>query len=352
MNIQSFKCVLFSVIILSIVVHAEEPYRVGTTTANFLEIGYGSTGNAMGDASVASCADLSAIYWNPARLPYMEQSEAQFMYQPWIADINTSFTAASYKHNRLGTFAVGFYQVAYGDMDVTTTQMQEGTGEQYSAQDYCMSLSYARKLAQWFSFGTNLKYIHSKIWHTNASAFAMDLGMVVNTFFFSPNGNRRDGLTIGMSISNYGTRMKFDGMDLMQPIDLYPDEEGNYPYAEGQFKTQSWELPLIFRIGAAIHPIANAKHRLTLEADALHPNNNSESVNVGAQYEYNLPSFGSFALRGGYKALFMQESHYGFSFGGGLKYFLMNNLAFRIDYSYRDVGLLGKMHAYSFSILY
>ena len=339
-------------LLLVLAAQANEPYRVGTTAANFLEIGFGSTGNAMGDAAVASVEDLSAIYWNPGRLPYMRQSEAQFMYQPWIADINTSFTAVGLKVPGIGTFAAGLYQISYGDMNVTTTQQQDGTGEMYSASDYAFTFSFGRKLAQWFSFGASGKYIAQKIWHSSASAFAMDLGMVVDTYFFSPSGDRSDGLTIGMSISNYGTRMKFDGMDLMQPIDLYPYEAGNYAYTEGQFKTLGWELPLIFRIGAALHPIASARQRLTLEVDALHPNNNRESVNVGAQYRYTIPSFGDFYLRGGYKALFMVDSHYGVSVGGGFRYILMNNLAFRIDYAYRDVGLLGKMHAYSLGILF
>lgn len=92
-------------------------------------------------------------------------------------------------------------------------------------------------------------------------------------------------------------------------------------------------------------PNASARQRLTLEVDALHPNNNSESVNVGAQYRYSIPSFGDVFLRGGYKALFMVDSHYGFSVGGGFRYILMNNVALRIDYAYRDIGLLGKMHA-------
>lgn len=344
--------VFVSLFLLAGLLIADDPYRVGTTAANFLEIGFGGTGNAMGDAAVASVEDLSAIYWNPGRLPYLRQSEAQFMYQPWFADIKTSFSAIGLVVPRIGCFAVGLYQVLYGDMPVTTTQQQDGTGEMYSASDYAFTFSYGRKLAQWFAFGASAKYITQKIWHSNASAFALDLGMVVNTYFFSPSGERADGLTIGMSISNYGTRMKFDGMDLLQPIDLYPYEAGNYAYTEGQFRTLGWELPLIFRIGAAIHPVASAKHRLTLEVDALHPNNNSESVNLGSQYKYNIPSFGTFYIRAGYKALFMVDSHYGLSLGGGFKYLLMNNLAFRLDYAYRDIGLLGKMHAYSVGILF
>ena len=39
---------------------AQKPYRAGTTTANFLEICYGSAGVAMGDAQVGATQDLSS----------------------------------------------------------------------------------------------------------------------------------------------------------------------------------------------------------------------------------------------------------------------------------------------------
>ena len=50
------KIYLLLTMLLAVVVHANEPYRVGTTAANFLEIGFGSSGAAMGDAAVASVA--------------------------------------------------------------------------------------------------------------------------------------------------------------------------------------------------------------------------------------------------------------------------------------------------------
>jgi hypothetical protein len=30
----------------------------------------------------------------------------------------------------------------------------------------------------------------------------------------------------------------------------------------------------------------------------------------------------------------------------------LNNMALRIDYAFRDIGILGKTHSYSFSILF
>jgi hypothetical protein len=333
---------------------AQKPYRRGTTAANFLEIGYGSAFNGMGDAAVASVQDLSSAYWNPAGLALMRQSGMQFSMQPWIAGIQAAHAAVGLVLPRVGSFALTLVQMDYGREPVTTLEMQEGTGEHFSSADYSAGLSYARRLAQWFAFGASLKMVNSRIWHETGSAFAADLGVRVNTAFFSPTGERADGLSIGMSISNYGTRMRYDGMDLLQPIDPNPYTHGEYDNVEGQYRTQEWELPLLFRIGVSVHPLAGETQRLTLSVDALHPNNNSESVNVGAQYALTLHSFGTFFVRGGYKGLFMPGSQYGLSYGGGFLYRVprRNNMAVQVDYAFRDVGILGAVHSYTFGFLF
>lgn len=329
-----------------------KPFRVGTTAANFLEMGVGSAGNAMGEAYVTISRDLSSIYWNPAGLGYMEHNEFQFSYQPWIAGINFGFAGGALVLPRLGTFAAGVTVMDYGRIDVTNMLMQEGTGETYSAQEYAASLSYGRKLAQWFSFGATGKYVASNIWHMTASALALDLGVVVNTPFFSFTGNREDGLDIGMSISNYGTKMSYDGIDLLNPIDILPDENGNYRDVEGKFTTEEWELPLIFRIGVALYPIKTAMHQFILTADALHPNNNAESINLGTEYKLVIPGSGVFSLRCGYKGLFLEDNIYGLTFGGGVFLNMMNNKGIRVDYAFKEVEYLGNTSTYSLSLIF
>ncbi len=326
--------------------------RAGTSTANFLEIGMGSAGSAMGDAYVSVSDDISSMYWNPAGLGYMDKSEAQFTIQPWIADINTNFVGVGLALPRIGTLGLAITNIGYGEMPVTNLDFQEGTGEMFTANDMVAAISYSRRLAQWFSFGASVKYVNSKIWHVSASAIAVDLGVKLNTHFFSPTGEKEDGMNIGMSISNYGTRMKYDGLDLLQPIDILPNEQGNYQFANGKFESVDWELPLIFRVGVAVHPIVLGGHRLTIAADALHPNNNTESVNVGAQYQLKVPAFGSLFLRGGYKALFMEDSEYGPTFGGGILMNLMGNVGLRIDYAYKSIGMLGNFHSYTCGVTF
>ncbi len=352
MTIHKFIFTLLVALLLCGAVMAQQPYRVGTTTANFLEIGYGSAGVAMGDAYVSVANDLSSAYWNPAGLAFMDKSEAQFSIQPWLVDINTSFVGVGLVLPRVGTLALNVTQVGYGDMDVTTMDMQEGTGEKFNATDFAVGFSYARSLAQWFSFGATAKFVTSQIWHMNASAMAIDLGVLVNTNFFSFSGKREDGMTIGMSISNYGTKMKYDGMDLTMPIDILPNEAGNYRDAAGQFKLEGWELPLIFRVGVSLHPIASGPHRLTVAVDALHPNNNAESINLGAQYALTMPSTGTFYLRGGYKALTLPETEFGPTFGAGVFMRMMGNLGVKFDYAYRGIGVLGNTHCYTVGVLF
>ncbi len=331
---------------------AQEPYRVGTTAGSFLELGFGGAGLGMGDSYVSMATDVSSIYWNPAGLGYMEKNELMVMHQPWFADISTSFVGLGFVYENIGTFGFGLSFVKYGEEEVTSMLMQEGTGEKFDGLDLAFSFSYGKKLADWFSFGATGKYISSRIWHESASAVVFDLGAIVNTSFLSWTGRNEDGLKIGMSISNYGTRMQYDGMDLKRPVDEAPEEGGNFAYVPARYETQGWELPLIFRIGVSSYLLYFENHKWILSVDALHPNNNSEHLNIGTEYAASIPGIGVLSLRAGYKGLMMVNSQYGFSFGGGLLIYYLNNNSVKIDYAYRDIGLLGKVHAYTFSLTF
>lgn len=331
---------------------AQEPYRIGTTSANFLELGFGGAGISMGDSYVSMANDVSSIYWNPAGLGYLEKNQLMIMHQPWFADISSSFVGLGYVEPSLGTFGFGLTFVSYGSEDVTSMLSQEGTGEKFDGLDIAMSISYGRKLADWFSFGASGKYISSRIWHESASAIAFDLGAIVNTSFLSWTSSKENGMKIGMSISNYGTKMQYDGIDLKRPIDEAPEEGGNFAYVPARYETRGWELPLIFRIGISSYLVYTENNKLSLSIDALHPNNNSEHLNIGSEYLFTLPGVGMLALRGGYKGLFMVDSHYGWSFGMGFLVNYIGNNNIKIDYAYRDIGLLGKVHAYTMSLTF
>ena len=168
-------------------------------------------------------------------------------------------------------------------------------------------------------------------------------------------------MNLGMSISNYGSRMKYDGIDTYQPIDISEFEEGNYGDVAGQFRTSQWELPLLFRVGFAIKPIVTNFATITLAADALHPNNNSESVNVGISMRNTIPGFGEFSINGGIKALYMDETgvdalysgnspEYRATGGAGVKLNYLGNRSLTVDYAYKSMGILGNVNAFTVGI--
>lgn len=342
--------IIFSFVLMFQFGFSQEIHRYGTTTANFLEIGIGSAPSAMGEAYVAVANDLSSIYWNPAGLSSIKRTSVQFMIQPWVVDMNTLFFAGAMTIPRIGTLGFGLTQVGYGDMDVTTLEYQDGTGEKFTANDLAFTLSYSRRIVSWFSFGSSVKLVQSNIWHSSARAFALDLGVMINTQFFSVTKKRMDGLVIGMSISNYGTRMKFDGIDVYQPIDISEFEEGNFGDVPGQFRPQEWELPLLFRIGIAVKPIVTINSNLTIAIDAIHPNNNTESLNIGAAYEMRFPGKVTVTFRGGQKALFMDQPQFGLTGGMGVKLYFLKNQTITVDYAYKTMGILGNVHATTVSL--
>jgi len=355
MRSKYIKVVTFLSLMLLVRTHqsvAQIQHRIGTTTANFLEIGIGGAGSAMGEAYVSVANDLTALYWNPAGLAYLERNEFMVVHQPWIVDMSSAFVAAGVVLPRIGTLALGVNYMGYGEMDVTNLDFPEGNGEKFSPSDFAFSLAYSRRLAQWFAFGAAAKFVKSQIWHSNASALAVDLGVIVNTEFFSPSTDYGDGMKIAMSISNYGSRMRYDGMDLMNPIDINLSTQGNFAESPGRFYLNSWELPLIFRVGLSVMPLKTSSHKLTVAVDALHPNNNAESINVGGEYGFTLAGFGEFYLRSGYKALFMPNSEYGPTFGGGILMWVTRTSAIKLNYAFKSMGILGNTHCYGLGLTF
>ena len=241
-----------------------------------------------------------------------------------------------------GTMGFAFNYLHMGEMEVTTTKDPEGTGEKFNASSYIGQFSYGVNLTDRFSLGLSVKYIREIIWNSHADGVAIDIGTLFRT--------KVEGLNIGMSISNYGTRMQFDGIDSYQPIDISEYEAGNYGDVAGQFRTSQWELPLIFRIGVALKPIANNFMDVKVGIDALHPNNNSESINTGISIDNKIPGFGVLSFRGGMKAIFMDSPQYGATGGFGLKMNYLGNRSIQIDYAFKDIGILGNMHAYTIGL--
>jgi hypothetical protein len=331
---------LFMVFIIAGTTSSLAQSKIGTSAAPFLGIAVGPHGNGMGGASVALSSDATSLYYNPGAISQIGFSEVYASHTQWI--VETSFDWIGTVINIDGTNAVGVSvtQLNYGEEEVTTIQSQMGTGEQWSAADIAVALSYARNLTDKFSIGGSAKFIQQRIWNSSASSFALDVGLLYKTDF--------NGLNIGMSISNFGADMRMDGKDLFVKVDNDADNTGSNKKIPGLWKTDEWPLPLIFRAGISLDVVKMDDIRVIVAADALRPSDSAETLNIGGEFSWREMVY----FRGGVKSLFLPDRQEGFNVGGGLKYEVTGLTAILMDYSYQQFGILGGIQTFGIGVTF
>ena len=312
--------------------------KVGTTVANFLTIPVGPRASGMGGAFVATANDASALFWNPGGVSRLTKNEFGVSYSQWLVGTNYNWLGLVYKLDENSTFGVSVNQLDYGTEEITNDLLPDGTGENWSAQDIAIGVTYARNLTDRFSIGGTFKYIRQQIWHESASAFALDIGLLFNT--------QIEGLRLGMNITNFGTEMKLDGKDLYQAIDndrkFY---SGNNEKIPGSLNTDSWTLPLLYYVGVAYDALKNNDFKVTIATDAVYPNNQNLYLNVGGEATY----IDMFSLRAGKNSLFKDDAVEGMSYGVGFKYDF-GSVITKIDYSYNDYKRFKQISKVSVSV--
>jgi len=124
---------------------AQQVTKTGTTAAKFLSIGVGPRANAMGGAYTAIANDVSAMYWNPAGIANVNEVQTLFTYTRMFADINVNYFGIVFPAGEFGTFGASITALNVGEMDVTSEDYPEGTGEKFSAGSYAFALTISGK---------------------------------------------------------------------------------------------------------------------------------------------------------------------------------------------------------------
>jgi hypothetical protein len=245
---------------------------------------------------------------------------------------------------RMGTIGISITSVSMEEMKVRTVSVPEGTGELFEVNNLALSTTYAKKLTDRFSFGVNLKFIQEKIWHMNANTIAADIGCLFVT--------KNRGIRIGMSISNFGSKMKMEGFDTERDFDIDENIYGNNDRIDAHLDTQGWPLPLIFRAGISKDVLDSKTHKLTLAGDAIHPNNNYEYINWGMEYSF----MGLGSIRAGQSYIYLEPEYTSeemknqFTIGAGLNYKIPRGPRIQLDYVIRNFGVLQSVGGYSLNI--
>ncbi len=305
--------------------------RVGSAGAQFLKIGVGSKYQGMGESSVAIANDVYSMYWNPAGLAEVQGSAIGFTNVNWLTDINLNYVGYAHYFEDIGVFGISASVLSMGQQEITTVEQPDGTGTMYSSSSYAVGISYARQLTSKFAFGASVKYLGEKIHLEQSRGFAFDFGTMLYTGFRS--------LRMGMSISNMGPEMKFSGPDLK--VNYKPDNPAGVNLPIGSMLESSpYDLPLIFRVGAAYDVNMGRKGLMTFSAEMKHPSDNERQGSIGAEFGWN----NQFFLRSGYKINYEEET---VSFGGGLKTNITSGTKLLIDYAWQDFGRLESAQRFS-----
>ena len=302
--------------------------KVGTTAAPFLEIGVGSRAVGMGGAFAGMADDATALYWNPGGISRLPRPELVLVHANWLAGISFDYVGFVMPVGGFGSLGGSVTLLGSEDMPVRTEVLPDGTGERFNTADLALQLSYGLNLTDRFSIGFNAKFIQQRIWKERASGFALDVGTLFTTGL--------KGMRIGATVTNFGTDMKMSGEDLVVNHDIDPTQMGNNDQIFAELRTDAWPLPLNFQVGVAMELWENNNTRLSVAADAIHPVDNTESMNFGAEFAWRKNLF----LRGGYRNAFLRDGEEGLTFGAGVATRFLGNFRIQIDYSYADFGRL------------
>lgn len=321
-------------IILSLIFFAHSSFaqnpNLGTSGAQFLQIPVSARAEALGNAIVGLADDAGSIFYNPAGIVKVKNVEAFFSYAKWFDMFDLNAASLVYNAGDFGTLGASMIIFTTGKMEITTEEQPNGTGRFFDAGDLALGITYARYLTDRFSVGISVKYINQQIWNETANGVAFDIGTQYLIDF--------QNLTIAMSMTNFGSDMKFDGPDL----DIVHLKDPNFPLSRltpARYQTDEYPLPLNFQVGIAFDIYQADFMKMRGAIDATHPNDNKERVHFGTEISF----FDRLYLRGGYKYNYDDQK---FSFGAGANVPFSDTFVY-FDYSYSVYDLLPSVHRIS-----
>lgn len=313
--------------------------KAGTTVGGFLRIEPNARGAALGNAGAALPGGIESAWYNPGAVGMLEQPAVVYSHSFWFADIGFNYAAAALPVGGVGNFLVSVTALNSGEIDVRTVDQPLGTGERYTVANTAIGLGYGLRITSRFAAGLQANYATERIWHTSVRMMSLNLGTVYRL--------TDAGAVLGFSLANLGARASYDGDDLSVLYDADPDVYGDNSALPASQYTDAFPLPNVFRLGLALPYRLGEESELLVLAEALHPNDNSESANVGVEWAWK----GVFALRGGYQTLFQEDRQLGLTFGFGVGGDLGDN-RFQVDYAWAGHRYLQDTHRFSVVFAY
>jgi hypothetical protein len=223
------------------------------TSVPFLTIAPDGRSSGMGDAGVASAADVNSQHWNVAKYAFAEGTTGlSASISPWIRnlipDVWHFYLSGYFKISDQSALSSSFRYFSLGRIDFTGIGMPVA---HLSPREFAMDAGYSRKFTDRFSGGVVLRYVQSDIFLNNPNAsingtstgrtLAADLALYYKRDIQIRERDARWAL--GLNISNMGP-----------PLSYHEDSDG-------------LPIPTNIRLGGSFTCAIDQNNAITLLAD-------------------------------------------------------------------------------------
>jgi len=336
----------------------------GATSAEFLLLGAGARGTALGGAFAALADDISALYYNPAGAALIDRAGAMISTYDYVAETTYSWVGLAFPFGGgARTFGLQFGTFGFSDQPVYTTAQPDGTGSLYSVSETFVGLTYAENFSDRFSAGLTAKFIFDNLGDASGTAVAVDFG----TNFHAMLNNHP--VRFSFVLANLGSNISYGGDALISatPREPLPGEQPVPSLPQPSvLRSKSFPLPTTFRVGLAYDLVAATSTRLTVLGDFNQPTNNKAGFSFGGEVSFGRLGGSGFGVdvRSSYSytaanninptqlttALNDEANLQGLAVGGGLSYGTDAGFSVGLDYAYRYMGVLGGTNFFTLEV--
>lgn len=214
-----------------------------------------------------------AIYWNPAGIAKLHNIGVDFVYANLFPgsgiSINNLATVVPLGDGTIGVSAIALLS---GEIEYVPETGPTTSYIPWSANNFAVGLSYARRMTDKFNAGATFKLINQYIYTVSASSWACDVGGTYNT--------KLNGLQFGFMIQNFGPDVAFSGEGLEDTIaiDTLQDSDAMY-----ELIAQPDPLPLSFQFGVAMNLVSAPGYKITMMSDLVNVADQPTTFGVGLE---------------------------------------------------------------------
>lgn len=279
MNRLILPLLISTICISTHVVNAGNPDRQGEAGGYELLLNPWARNAGLHALSTSMAYGVEAMQINVAGLSRINRTEFVIGHTRLFegTGIRLNSIGLAQKMGENGAFGLSLMAMDFGDIEVTTTDVPEGTGATYSPNFFNIGLSYSHTFDQKVSVGILLRGISENIADVGAFGFAIDAGVQYVT-------GAKDNFKFGVSLRNMGSPMKFSGEGLSFPA---PNPDGTDPYPiTVQQRAAGFELPSMLNIGLSYDFWGGTQHRITTLGNFTANSFSVDQLGAGIEYAF------------------------------------------------------------------